>query len=122
MGYILLQVYFQLERPCFQRGQKSFHSYLDQNAFLEILSGKCPNYCQNLLAKYRILGHSSSRHQTKIQGKYHSCPGHILNCQHSQHQSRNLLPLSHIVWSLCSNRLLHFHQHIQNPLKIVRLV
>ena len=64
-----------------------------------------------------LRGHSSSRSQTEIQGKYRSChpnrcPGRISSCQHSQRRSRNLLPLPHIAGSWCSKLGLHFHQRI----------
>ena len=63
------------------------------------------------------LVHNSSRSQTEIQVKYHSChldhcPDRISNCLYSQRHCHNLLPLPHIGVSWCSKHVLHFHQCI----------
>ena len=63
-------------------------------------------------------GHNSSQSREGNLMNYRSChqdhcPGHILNCQYSHHQSHNLLSLLHIGWNLCNKHLLHFHQSSQ---------
>ena len=91
-------------------GTKSFPSVQfrrKSNIWVDILIR-----CFDITNHWGCLGHSSSRNLREIQGKYHNCLCRISNCHHIQHLSRNLLPLPHISGSLCSNLVLHFHQHI----------